>query len=58
MHDWMKSSPMNSRVEFLLADLDAALTFLDVAKTTTHAENRAAAPAKRCLQNFFVSPTL
>jgi hypothetical protein len=46
MHDWMKSSSLNSRVEFLLADLDAALTFLDVAKTTTNEETR-----KRNFQN-------
>ena len=40
MHDWMKSSPVNSGVAFLLADLDTALTFLDIAKTTTNEETR------------------
>jgi hypothetical protein len=40
MQDWMRSSAANNRVEFLLTDLDTALTFLDIARTTTNEETR------------------
>ena len=40
MHDWTKSSALNNAVEFLLIDLDTALTFMDVAETTGNEETR------------------
>ena len=40
MHDWMKSSALNNGVEFLLVDLDTALTFMAIAETTGNEETR------------------
>ena len=40
MHDWMKSSAVNNGVQFLLVDLDTALTFMDIAETTGNEETR------------------
>ena len=36
----MKSSALNNGVEFLLVDLDTALTFIDIAETTADEETR------------------
>jgi hypothetical protein len=40
MDDWLKPSALRNQVKFLLVDLDAALTFLDIAKTTSDEEIR------------------
>ncbi len=40
MVDWMKPSAQNKGFEFLLIDIDAALTFMDVAETTNSDETR------------------
>ena len=40
MSDWIKSSPLNNGVEFLLLEINTALTFLELAKTTGNEETR------------------
>ena len=40
MSDWMKSSVLDNQFKFLLADLDTALTFIDIANTTGNEEMR------------------
>jgi len=40
MDDWMMSSVLNNQVNFLLADLDTGLAFVDIGETSDDEEMR------------------